>query len=134
MSRTKSRSVFSWFRSNPLEEEKKEIFSTHFEDVKDDRILELSAIINRQKNTKAYKKLIKFLKEIVLDFSDGELREKVLNDWNKNDKVNHTNFYLQYKLKIATLYYHLHDSDNKKGGKSKRRPKIKKNKTKRRRR
>jgi len=114
----KSRSVFSWFGSDNLEKEKEIIFSSKFAFSSRNTILHLSEKIKKHIHQKPGIQLFKTLREIIIDYSDEHIKNKILRDSENKSTMQDPSFWYKYKANIALLYYILLYGEEKKGGKT----------------
>lgn len=119
---TRNRSVFSWFKfpltrnpskENPLENEKKQIFSEKFAKLEPNDIIKLATEIKKHNKRPEFSQLLADINHIH-NYNDQQIRDKLSI---KIDDIKIENFYTKYKYNIAILQYHL---QHKTGGKSRR--------------
>jgi hypothetical protein len=120
MSKSRSRSIFSWFGSNDLEKEKEIIFSSNFASLNRNAILHLSAKIKKHINRKPGIQLFKTLREIIIDYSDEYIKNKLLHDPENKIIIHDPSFWYKYRTNIGLLYYILLNGEDKKGGKTRK--------------
>jgi hypothetical protein len=120
MSKSRSRSIFSWFGSNDLEKEKEIIFSSKFASSSRSTILHLSARIKKHINRKPGIQLFKTLREIIIDYSDEYIKNKILLDPENKIIIQDPSFWYKYRANVGLLYYILLHGEDKKGGKTRK--------------
>jgi len=116
-SQSRSRSVFSWFKKNPLENKEEKIFSKQFANYTLKEIIALSHRIIKYKNRPEFSQLMTDINDIIIkEHNDEEIRKKLSINI---DDIKIENFYVRYKYNLTILYIDL-QRQHKTGGKSRR--------------